>query len=1081
MVRRVQIAVLMVLGVLLAMGVASASAAPSDPFAFKGSFDVSSTPEGSFSAGYIAVNHQTGNVLVVDNEHRTVHQFSPTGEPVDFTGLGSPTISIGDEGFFQEVFIAVDNTGGSTQGNIYLFQAGRTTVYGYASNGNPLAKFPINPSLPGGGTICGGSIAPNGNIWVGTGTFVPGYVTELTPTGTATGLILELGEVPPFGNCSMALDGVGNLYFTFEGQPTDPFPTVKFGSGSGHPRLGPTGDMGNGQIAIDPSTNDVYSDHRQSITGIRYSDPLVKSTPFETLSGLNSGGIAFDTTGQTLYAAEGSKIDIFHREPPVPPTVIGPTTSREVRSRSASINWAFNTGGAATSYYFEFGSDTSYGARFPASDAGLPFSFFPQKISKTIDGLQPGTTYHLRVVEMNSAGTIHGPDVEFTTYAAPPGGPDPCPNALARKQTSARTLLDCRAYELVSAADPGGYDVESSLVPGQAPFGGYPGAAGRVLYGVHAGAIPGVGNPTNRGPDPYVATRGENGWSTSYVGIPANVNKSTGPFSSSLGEADPQLSTFAFAGSDLCKPCFTNGIETGIPVRLPNGNLVQGMAGSLDPGPSAESSGYVARRFSADGRHLIFGSTAKFEPDANPGGLTIYDRDLGSGVTHVVSKTTAGGTMSGEVGELDLSADGSRVVVGEKVSTDSAGNAYWHPFMDIGDAGHTVDLAPGSTSGVLFAGMSVDGSRVFFTTVDKLLPADTDSSADLYAADVDAAGNVTLSLVSAGNSIACSPAGNSNGAHWNAVGPTADCGTVAIGGGGGVASQSGTVYFLSPEQLDGSNGTLDQPNLYRASSGGPPSFVATLEPDNPLVLDSVKAAASRRTADFQVTPGGGDAVFASALSLTGATTNGNGEVFRNDSVTGLDCVSCDPTQTAQPSGSGDAALAPNGLSITDDGRVFFTTPLALVLYDTNSHRDVYEWAGGAPQLISAGTSYFDSGLLGVSADGTDAYFFTHDMLAPTEDHTGTLTKIYDARSGGGFFVIPPPQPCAAADECHGAGTPQPGPPTIGTGGSTTPGNEAAPSNCRKGTAKKRGKCVKKKGRQAKKTHKRHGRGGKKHA
>ena len=83
--------------------------------------------------------------------------------------------------------------------------------------------------------------------------------------------------------------------------------------------------------------------------------------------------------------------------------------------------------------------------------------------------------------------------------------------------------------------------------------------------------------------------------------------------------------------------------------------------------------------------------------------------------------------------------------------------------------------------------------------------------------------------------------------------------------------------------------------------------------------------------------------------------------------------------------------------------------------------DVYEWSsqrptgevgachteGGCVQLISAGTSPFDSSLLGASADGTDAYFFTRDTLV-TSDENGPRVKIYDARVDGGFPQVPPP-------------------------------------------------------------------------
>ena len=62
--------------------------------------------------------------------------------------------------------------------------------------------------------------------------------------------------------------------------------------------------------------------------------------------------------------------------------------------------------------------------------------------------------------------------------------------------------------------------------------------------------------------------------------------------------------------------------------------------------------------------------------------------------------------------------------------------------------------------------------------------------------------------------------------------------------------------------------------------------------------------------------------------------------------------------------------------------------------------------GDCLALISAGTSPFDSGLLGATADGKDAYFFTRDSLVP-QDKNGPTMKIYDAREGGGFpYTLP---------------------------------------------------------------------------
>ena len=68
------------------------------------------------------------------------------------------------------------------------------------------------------------------------------------------------------------------------------------------------------------------------------------------------------------------------------------------------------------------------------------------------------------------------------------------------------------------------------------------------------------------------------------------------------------------------------------------------------------------------------------------------------------------------IAELDISCDGSRIVIGKLISTDAKGNSYYHLYMNIGDADQTIDLTPNTTTGALYDGMSADGSKVFFTT-----------------------------------------------------------------------------------------------------------------------------------------------------------------------------------------------------------------------------------------------------------------------------------------------------------------------------------------------------------------------------
>jgi hypothetical protein len=126
--------------------------------------------------------------------------------------------------------------------------------------------------------------------------------------------------------------------------------------------------------------------------------------------------------------------------------------------------------------------------------------------------------------------------------------------------------------------------------------------------------------------------------------------------------------------------------------------------------------------------------------------------------------------------------------------------------------------------------------------------------------------------------------------------------------------------------------------------------------------------------------------------------------------------------------------------------VFFTTQETFALRDTNAKQDVYRWVPGDTKLISRGLGPDDSALLSVSADGKDVFFFTRDILS-RRDGNGSAIKIYDARENGGFLVENDQQPCAAADECRGAGTQQPGPPPINTFTGEGPRRKASSQNC----------------------------------
>jgi hypothetical protein len=632
------------------------------------------------------------------------------------------------------------------------------------------------------------------------------------------------------------------------------------------------------------------------------------------------------------------------------------------------------------------------------------------------------------------------------------------------------------------------------MIPDQEPFPGFPSAAGfpegendpkglnKVLYGVHAGVIPGGWNPTNRGVDPYIAVRNPDAktWDTRYAGFEADSPPIKQAFSSELGGADDRLGTIAFAGDDLCFPCFGTGFDTGIPLRQDNGGIAQGLGSPGGVPDDARPEGSVAKMLSPDGNHLIFGSKYAFASGANDnnGNLTIYDRNLTSGAIQAVSTDADGNALEAGAGvsELDVSSNGSQILIGELEATDTAGNEHVHLYLHRGTVPESVEIAPAATAGVLFDGMTSDASKVLFTTAQSLDGADADSVDDVYQASIAGDGSVTLDLVTPSAGDTCDPVANTAGAHWNRLGAAADCGAVALAGGAGLAD-NGTAFVLTPEQWDGS-GVLNQPNLFAVPPGGFPVYIGTLAPNDPLVVDSVHAAAARQNAEFQTTPDGQFAVFRSVAEITGVDNAGDPSVFLARIGDSLSCLSCNPSLTEDPTLKAPAKLAHDGLSITDDGRVFFTTTAALSIEDNNAKDDVYEWFEGRARLISSGTGRLDSELLTTTHNGRDLFFFTHDTLDEAADRNGNLTKIYDAREGGGFFEIPPPKDCKASDECHGPGTVAPGPPVIGSSGVTSNGQTPRAKPCKKPKVKRKGKCVKPKPKKSKKKSKKRKKGAK---
>jgi hypothetical protein len=100
----------------------------------------------------------------------------------------------------------------------------------------------------------------------------------------------------------------------------------------------------------------------------------------------------------------------------VPPGAnTGAATS--IGTSSATLNGTVDPNGRDTTFYFEYGTSTSYGTKTAVKSAGSGAS--PQNEAVSISGLQVGRTYHFRIVAKSDAGTTTGGDASFTTSSAP--------------------------------------------------------------------------------------------------------------------------------------------------------------------------------------------------------------------------------------------------------------------------------------------------------------------------------------------------------------------------------------------------------------------------------------------------------------------------------------------------------------------------------------------------------------------------------------------------------------------------------------------------------------------------------------
>ncbi len=103
---------------------------------------------------------------------------------------------------------------------------------------------------------------------------------------------------------------------------------------------------------------------------------------------------------------------------PDPPTATT-NAATSLTSAGATLNGSINANNASTAVTFQYGLTTSYGTTVTAVQSPVTGGT-ATPVSKAITGLAAGTTYHYRVVGVNSEGTTNGGDMSFTTLVPKP-------------------------------------------------------------------------------------------------------------------------------------------------------------------------------------------------------------------------------------------------------------------------------------------------------------------------------------------------------------------------------------------------------------------------------------------------------------------------------------------------------------------------------------------------------------------------------------------------------------------------------------------------------------------------------------
>jgi len=167
-------------------------------------------------------------------------------------------------------------------------------------------------------------------------------------------------------------------------------------------KYGTTTEYGTNTAQIDAGSGTTVKQVSAALTGL-----LPGTTYHYQILALAKDGSTATGTDQT-FKTTGNP-------PPPPPAKPSATTGAPtaVSTGGATVSGTVNPNGVATSYYFEFGTSSSYGFQTPPAPAGNGTANV--SVTATLAGLRSNQIYHYRVVAVSLGGLTPGADATFKT------------------------------------------------------------------------------------------------------------------------------------------------------------------------------------------------------------------------------------------------------------------------------------------------------------------------------------------------------------------------------------------------------------------------------------------------------------------------------------------------------------------------------------------------------------------------------------------------------------------------------------------------------------------------------------------